>query len=1008
MLSSLFARSAVPLRWISAWLLVGFLLPAPAVAESREVRVGVYENPPKLMLGAEGDVRGILGDLLDEIARREGWATRAVPCEWDACLEALRAGRIDLLPDVAITDERARRLDFHAVPALHSWSALFVPVTERSPSPLDFAGKRVAVLQGSVQETYLRQLFTGFGIEVDLVPVVSFQQGFEWTGQGRVDAVAANHYYGEMHARHHGLMSSSVMFLPSRLYFATARGANGDLLAGIDRHLKAWQDRDGSPYYQVLNKWMAHPPATVWPAWLGWAAGGALAAFLLVTSLNALLRRRVRVQTARLETELARARQAEEALGRQHALFQSLIRSIPDLVWLKDPDGVYLACNERFEKLYGALERDIVGKTDYDFVDRESADFFRAHDRAAMAAGRSTMNEEWLTFAEDGYRGLFETTKTPMFDDRARLIGVLGIAHDISGRNRVEQALRDSEEQLKEAQSLAHLGNWSLDLATGAAVWSDEEFRLLGYAPGAVEPSSENFLKAVHPDDVDAVLAEMRRAMNPGETRPYHIVHRVVGAAGERVVEQLGKVGFDDQGRPTRMFGTTADITERVRVEKQVEHLAYHDLLTGLPNRAFFLDRLNQALAAAQRSGRLGAVLFVDLDQFKRINDIHGHPVGDRVLREIAGRLRQSLRQEDTVARFGGDEFVILLSELAADAETAASLARAVADKIRVALGQPARVDGQDHLATASIGVSLYPKHGESMDDLIREADIAMYRAKDSGRNALRFFEDDMQVQIAERYALERGLRDAERRGELALYLQSLVDADGGIIGAEVLLRWHHPERGLLAPAAFIHLAEESSLIVAIGEWVLRETCRLLARLAAAGGDVRLAVNVSPRQFHQTDFVTRVGEILAETGADPARLTMEITENLLVEQTADVVSRMRALSELGIRFAIDDFGTGYSSLAYLKRLPVNELKIDRSFVQDLPGDPNDVALVETILSMARHLDYDVVAEGVETEEQRRFLATLGCRRYQGYFFHRPEPAEDWLASHGGPARSGKG
>jgi diguanylate cyclase (GGDEF)-like protein/PAS domain S-box-containing protein len=985
-----------------AW---GGWLPGQALADGREVRVGIYDNAPKLLAGADGQPSGILGDLLVAVARQEGWTLIPVPCGWEDCLAALQAGRIDLLPDVAKTPERAARWAFHQTPALQSWSALYVPVSSHTLTLPEFRGKRIAVLAGSVQQEYLQQLFEGMGLPMSLVPVASFDEGFAAVGRGAADAVAANHFYGERNASLHQLKSSSVMFLPSGLYYVTRPGANGDLLAALDRHLQDWQNEEGSPYYQALDNWMASPPATVWPVWWGWVVGGGVAAILVVLLFNAYLRRQVRRQTAQLEDDIRQLQRAEDELARQHDLFQTLIRTIPDLVWLKDPEGVYLACNPRFETFFGASEQAIRGKTDYDFVDRELGDFFRAHDRAAMAAGGPTQNEEWLTFADDGYRGLFETTKTPMRDAGGRLIGVLGIAHDITRRMETEAALRNSEEHLKEAQALARLGDWSLDLVSGTAVWSDEEFRLLGHEPGAMTPTAEHFLNAVHPEDRELVQAAMQRAMDPMERRPYHVVHRVLLPGGERIVEELGKVSFDEAGKPVRMFGTTMDITERKRIENQIEHLAYHDPLTSLPNRALFLDRLHQALAASQRGQRFGAVMFVDLDQFKRINDLHGHSTGDRVLQAVAQRLRQVLRQEDTVARFGGDEFVILLPELATELAGAATVALAVAEKVRGALEQPTRLEDKDFVATASIGISLFPKAGETLEDLIREADIAMYRAKEGGRNALRFFEQDMQARLAERYALEQDLREALKTGGLVLYLQSQVDVHGKVLGAEALVRWQHPGRGLLFPDAFIPLAEESGLIVPMGEWVLQAACTLLAGLQSQGSTLRLAVNVSPRQFQQADFDGRVRDILALTGARPEGLTLEITENLLVDQASRGVEQMRELASLGLRFAIDDFGTGYSSLAYLKRLPLDELKIDKSFVRDLPRDANDAALVETILSMARHLDYAVVAEGVETAEQKDFLAARGCLCFQGYHFHRPEPAADWLVSQEGPIRA---
>ncbi len=440
------------------------------------------------------------------------------------------------------------------------------------------------------------------------------------------------------------------------------------------------------------------------------------------------------------------------------------------------------------------------------------------------------------------------------------------------------------------------------------------------------------------------------------------------------------------------------DISERKSAEAKVEHMAYHDQLTGLPNRVLFLDRLNQALAAARRAERYGAIIFIDLDQFKKINDVYGHNFGDMVLQDVATRLQDGLRESDTVARFGGDEFVILLPSLEKEEASAASQALAVGEKLRKALEVPGEFGGQSYVAAASIGILLFPRQTESVGDLIREADIAMYRAKDRGRNTVVFFEKDMHKVITERFELEQELRAAIGKDNLELFLQSKVDKAGRVTGAEALLRWRHPERGLVPPAVFIPLAEEIGLIGAIGEWVLRESCRLIVQLNAMGLSMHLSVNVSPRQFHQLDFVERVKAVLAETGADPVYLTLEITENLLVDRTTEVVARMLALSELGIRFSIDDFGTGYSSLSYLKRLPLNELKIDKGFVQDIPHDVNDVALVETILSMAHHLGFEVVAEGVETREQFDFLAERQCEHFQGYYFHRPQPAEDWIAT----------
>lgn len=447
----------------------------------------------------------------------------------------------------------------------------------------------------------------------------------------------------------------------------------------------------------------------------------------------------------------------------------------------------------------------------------------------------------------------------------------------------------------------------------------------------------------------------------------------------------------DDQERISHFVAIKQDITKRTLAEAEIHHLAYYDSLTGLPNRRLFRDRLAQTLAAARRSNRWGAVLFVDLDQFKRINDARGHAVGDSLLKQTGARLAGSLRDQDTVARLGGDEFVVLLVNLGAAQADATRWATQVAEKIRSALAAPLRVDALDYQISASIGITVFPKAMESVDDLLREADTAMYRAKDMGRNAVSYFEPAMHTALQARFALEHDLRQALARGEMRLFLQPQVDGAGGWVGAEALVRWERPGYGLVSPALFIPVAEESGIILALGQWVLEEACRLLRQLDAAGHALRLAVNVSPRQFRQSDFVACVNEALRSTGANPARLVLEVTEGLVIEDICDTIAKMMELRLLGIHFSIDDFGTGYSSLAYLKRLPLHELKIDRTFVQDAPTDPNDAALVEAILAVAHHLNLVVVAEGVETQIQLDFLKQRGCGVFQGYFFDRPLP-----------------
>lgn len=455
---------------------------------------------------------------------------------------------------------------------------------------------------------------------------------------------------------------------------------------------------------------------------------------------------------------------------------------------------------------------------------------------------------------------------------------------------------------------------------------------------------------------------------------------------------------FHPDGSRKGLVVVGRDITERKLAEAEIDRLAYFDHLTGLPNRRLYLDRLETALTAAQHSQRHGAVLFVDMDDFNTLNDARGHEVGDRVLQECARRIRAVLEETDSVARFSGDEYVVLLPQLSSVEHLAVDQARAMGERIRISLAQPFGLGNEEVTLGASIGVSLFPTAAQDgPQSLVKFADTAMHQAKAAGRNQVRFFEPDMQARVEARFSMEGDLRQALARGQMQVYIQPQVDLDGKVRGGEALLRWQHPERGMVSPAVFIPVAEESGVILALGDWVLEEACRLLNQPAVQQHFLRISVNVSPRQFHRPDFVQRVKQVLSMTGADPRYLTLEVTEGLVIDNLHQTVATMSELRALGVHFSIDDFGTGYSSLSYLKRLPLNELKIDKAFVQDAPENPSDAALVDVILSVARHLSLKVVAEGVETLGQASFLTARGDMLLQGYLYGRPVPIETFLA-----------
>ena len=460
----------------------------------------------------------------------------------------------------------------------------------------------------------------------------------------------------------------------------------------------------------------------------------------------------------------------------------------------------------------------------------------------------------------------------------------------------------------------------------------------------------------------------------------------------------------DAHGVVTNYVGTFNDITQSKAAEEEIKDLAFYDSLTGLPNRRLLLDRLNQSLASSARSGRKGALLFIDLDNFKTLNDTLGHDIGDMLLQQVARRLESCVREGDTVARIGGDEFVIMLEDLGAKATDSAAQTESVANKILATLNRIYQLGTHEYRNSPSIGATVFNDNLQTIDVLMKQADIAMYQAKKAGRNNLRFFDPKMQESVNARAAIEDGLYNALTNRQFELYYQIQVDnvqADGSrrTLGAEALIRWIHPERGVIPPIQFISLAEETGLIIPIGQWVLETACAQVKiwQQDELTRDLVLAVNISAMQFRQPEFVAQIKALIQRYDINPALLKLELTESLLLENIEDTISTMNSLNGIGIHFSLDDFGTGYSSLQYLKRLPLDQLKIDQSFVRDIVSDPNDKAIVRTIIAMAKSLDMNVIAEGVETNEQLKLLLSKGCFQYQGYLFGMPVPIEQFEA-----------
>ncbi len=588
---------------------------------------------------------------------------------------------------------------------------------------------------------------------------------------------------------------------------------------------------------------------------------------------------------------------------------------------------------------------------------------------------------------------------------RAQVAGPREIAAVAQGFNTMIEAQQRNVQTLKSHLDELRVAATAFESQEGMMV-TDADYRILranramtvitGYTAEELIGQTPRMLRA-DPSDPAQYDEMWSTVMREGQWHGETLGRRKNGEVYPRRLS-ITAVRADD-GRITHLVTSESDITARKAAEEEITRLAFFDPLTQLPNRRLLMDRLQHALVSSGRSRGHGALMFIDLDQFKTLNDTRGHDKGDKLLQQVAQRLAGCVREVDTVARLGGDEFVVMLEGLSQNAQEAAQQAEHVGEKILAWLRQPFLLDEDEVSSTPSIGVTLFVGRQTSIDELLKQADLAMYQSKAAGRNTLHFFDPTMQALVAERAAQEARLREALRERQFVLYYQPQLQGTDRVVGVEALVRWHHPQRGIVSPQEFITLAEETGLILPLGLWVLETACAQLAQWAtrAATQHLTLAVNISPSQLRQADFVAQLQAILQRTGADPKRLKLELTESLLVSDVEHTIAKMTALQAQGVGFSLDDFGTGYSSLSYLKRLPLDQLKIDQSFVRDILVDPNDAAIARMVVVLAESLGLSVIAEGVEVEAQRELLAQLGCHAYQGYLFSRPLPLEEFEA-----------
>jgi len=794
---------------------------------------------------------------------------------------------------------------------------------------------------------------------------------------------------------------------------------------------------------------------------------------------------------------------------------KGIVDAIPFALFVKDEWSRIVLMNKACEEQWGMAFADLNGTDAGQFFPPEQMATFLAKDREVFRGGRQVDFVETIRNAKLGENRVGHTFKKPIYDAAGNPLYLVGVTVDITGLKRAEDEIKIGHDRLNEAQRIAGLGSWVLDLRTHQLSWSDEIYRIFEIDPARFGASYEAFLDAIHPDDRESVSRAYAESV--ATRSPYDIFHRLLFRDGRvKHVHERGETVYADDGTPLFSRGTVQDITERQRAEdalylyanvfmhsgeailisdrdnrivainptftrltgygieelrgrdprilasghtpsgtyqgmwaalretgywqgemwdrrkdgesypkwisisvirddqgeithylasftdiserkaaeERILQLAHHDPLTGLLNRFSLENRLEQALLSARRADRRLAVMFIDLDRFKVVNDTLGHHVGDKLLVEVARRLQAAVRESDIVARLGGDEFIIVLTDVESDLAVAS-----VAEKIVATLGQTYPIGDHELHTSPSVGISMFPADGANVEALMKNADAAMYHAKDHGRNNFQFFTAGMMAAAEERMRLERDLRAALARGQFELHYQPQICVTTGRVRCvEALVRWRHPETGLIPPLSFIPIAEETGMIEALGEWVLDEACRQHAAWRAQGiAGVRVAVNISAKQLRSATLVERVRTIMARHGIGSGQLELEVTESVAMDNPERAIDQLMLLRRLGIELAIDDFGTGYSSLAYLKLLPIQTLKLDRAFVQDIETDENDAAISAATLALAHNLGLKVVAEGVETEAQRAFLVDHECDLLQGYLFSKPLPAAEATA-----------
>ena len=988
------AGGLAPLHAALAPALAAVSAPGAAVAAKpgSVLRVVTDNNyPPYVFIGADGQAEGYLVDLWLLWQQKTGVRVDFRPMQWSMALRAVLGGEADVIDLIYRTAPRESVYDFSPAYAKLPVGIYVDAGIQGVRDVRSMKGFAVGVQSGDACVDELTRLgLTRLAAYPNYAAILQAAESGD-IKMFCMDEEPANYY---LYLKRDSLRFAKAFTLYEGLpHWAVLKGQNTTFgLVSQGMALITEDEREA-----LRQKWMSHPLQFQPYVRLAVVATVVVVLVLLGGMLwIRMLRRAVQRHTAALSLTNRHLEAASALLEIERAQLRTIVDSNPDAIALKDPDGVYIDCNAGMQALLGRSRDEILGRRDEDLVaDPGQVALIRARDHAVLAAGMPITHELRLAQPDGGFRE-YEVIKVPIRTGDSPMGRVLTALRDVTERRRAERELRIAAVAFESQDAMM------ITDAQGRIERVNAAFtRITGYGAEQALGRTPALLKSgVHePAFYAAMWSELQLSGYwSGEIMNRHRLGRLFTAR----VSITAVTGAHDE--VNHYIGHFQDLSAEKHAQAQAEHLKLFDPLTELPNRTLLEELMDRALTASQQQGQLGAVVMLDLDRFQQVNDSLGHAVGDQLLLEVSRRLKAGLGEGGTVSRFSGDSFVLVLERLGSEPAAATALARQRVEALRLSLTEPLLIDVHRLVSSASIGVTLFHAGQVRADELLRQAELAMYRSKASGRNTVRFFEAAMQAELARRTWLEDELRQALPERQLSLHYQVQVDTAGRAIGAEALLRWRHPTRGMIPPGEFIALAEESGLIEPIGQWVLTQACRQLAcwalrpRLRA----LSLAINISPRQFKSERFVADILEALLATGARAEQLKLEVTESLAIDDFEASIAKLQQLQARGFRISLDDFGTGNSSLNYLTKLPLAQLKIDKSFVDELPDDPRDAMVAQTIIAMGQGLGLDVIAEGVETEAQRDFLAGQGCHAFQGYLFGRPLPSPAFEQSLEGP------